>query len=179
MRIATAVLTFRLFAVGTAPGQRALLWALCVPGFSTFLSGYNLLYRLQISFSLTDRALLASIYATLRWSSAAAGSAALITGPFGRVLSIASGILIPFMVLVAHLAYRRPPPGFWPAWFLTLVIAIAYAVSVERNSSNVADTDGTLINALVFFALLQAWPQSSVLADLVLAGSVSAGLVKL
>jgi hypothetical protein len=83
------------------------------------------------------------------------------------------------MVLVAHLAYRRPPPGFWPAWFLTLVIAIAYAVSVERNSSNVADTDGTLINALVFFALLQAWPQSSVLADLVLAGSVSAGLVKL
>ncbi len=174
VRAGTAALTFRLISEGSSPGSRFALWVLCVIAFALPLSGYNLLSGMQVSFYLTDLALLGSVSATLRWSSPLPGGLALVIGTTLGVLSLASGVLIPLATLAAHLACRRPRRGFWAAWILSAAIAAAYAAPrLSQGSTEFMNPNGSALSAAAFLLRLLAWPHSSPLLGAVLAVGVA------
>lgn len=180
IRAAAAAWTFRLLAAGAGRGERIALWLLCAVAFVTPLSGYNLLSGLQASFYLTDLALLWSLRTTLRWSSALPSGLALGLGTLAGIFSMASGVVIPAATLAAHLAERRPRPGFWAAWSVSAALALAYALPIVADRlTGHAPPDQSAGGVLIFFLQLLAWPQSSALYGALLALLVATGAVVL
>lgn len=174
VRAFTAAFTFHLISDGASERARLALWSLCVIAFALPLSGYNLLSGLQVSFYLTDLALLGSVYATLRWSSPAAGVIALVLGTLAGVLSMASGVLIPLATLGAHFGRPRDRRGFWLAGTLSVVVAAAYLIPFVTDGSAVRLAAGSSpADRLGFLGRLLAWPQASPLFGAALAGAVA------
>jgi hypothetical protein len=160
VRALTAAWTFQLIAESARPKLKSLLWCLCVVLFAAPFSGFNLLMGMQVSFYLVDFALLWSLRTTTQWTTPFAGGLALVGGTLFGLLSFASAVAIPACTLAAHLFQRRPRPGFWPAWTVSAVLALAFIISRRQISETIASTHAPITHQAMahFWLQIIAWP---------------------
>ncbi len=130
IRAIVAATAFRLLTQYADHKSTALIWGLCVLAFALPVSGYNALSGLQVSFYLTDLSAIAAIGLLLNWPGCRLGPPLLVLLSLAGLFSMASGLVIPIVTLGVHLATRMVRQGFWPAWIITGIAAIAYTIPI-------------------------------------------------
>ena len=155
VRAGEAVIAFRMLATETGPLARALIWAACCAVYAAPLSGYNLLNGMQVSFFLAHIAVFWAVHSVLRWDRPGPGALQLGLGCVLGLLSLSAALALPAAVLAVALMHRRRRPGFWPAWWGTLIISGAYVIRYLASST------GERVLAwrqAEFFLQLFSWP---------------------
>lgn len=162
VRALEAAIAWRLLSSGS-PAARIPVLLACLIVFAAPLSAYNTLCGLQVSFFLAELALLWSIHTMLRWRSGVGSGMQLLLALILGLSSLASAIVIPAATLAAHLAIRRPRAGFMPAWALSTVVAVAFALHGSSSENELFSAE-RLQRWPGFFLELAGWPFGSPLA---------------
>ncbi|PTX98905.1 hypothetical protein [Opitutus sp. ER46] len=176
VRAIEAVLTFRVLSFAAARGVTVTAWLGCLVVFATPLSGYNLLSGLQVSFYLSDLALLGSLLCVARWQHAGRNGAALALLTLFGLSSMGAAIAIPAATLATHLASPRHRPGFWTAWILSATAAGAYALWAGAGVG-IRTAGLPLAERAAFLLQLLGWPSGNVLWGAAILFGVIAGVL--
>lgn len=154
-RAVVAAMTFRCLASDQVGSKRLLLWLLTALIFGIPWSGYNALCGLQVSFYLSEIALLWSLSLVINWKGSRTAFG-LIGAMIVGLASLASALAIPAASLAVHWTAPKSRPGFWPAWSITASMALAFAITATGGHGGIAAKLN--LSIYEFFLRLLAWP---------------------